>query len=410
MRVPTPLTTSRINAQRPGDTRKVICDGGARGLYLITGPKPGGHRSWEFRFVSPATKKQSSLTLGRYPAMSISDARRVAEEQRTILEKGEDPGQAKKKLIAETTLTLEVAAKAWDAARAGTADEHTRQTAMRRLEMHVFPELGKKPLRLITQRELVSVLDAIKAAGQPDTANRTCSALSMVYRWSIARGDVDRDVASAVKTNYPKAAQSHYAAITDPVAFGGMLRAIDGYGGYIVRQALRFDALTFVRSGELRGAAWAEMTLDGDEPTWTIPAVRMKVKANGDHVVPLSKQAVEILRETKRVSGNRALVFPGLRPGKPLSDATLNAALTTLGYPGDVHRVHGFRSSASTMLNAIASKNSYRDFNPESIEEQLAHRSTDVVRMAYHRGNQLAQRRTMMQCWADELDRLRGLK
>lgn len=405
MRVPKPLTTTKIANVRPSAKRQALADGGARGLYLVTAAQPSGRKTWEFRFVGPATKKQTSIQLGVYPSMALSDARRAAEEQRAILASGGDPREARRSVT--HVVTLDALVREWHASTVDQVKETTRQTALRRLEMHVLPTLGDRDVKTIKPADVQAELGRLKAAGQHETASRTCNALSRALRYAMRRELVDRDVAGIIRNDYPTILGAHHAAITDPAAFGGLLRAIADYRGFVVRQALLFDALTFVRSAELRGAAWTEIDLEG--ATWTIPAARMKVKDNGDHVVPLSRQAVELLRETHRVTGRGALVFPGLRWGKPLSDATLNAALTTLGFPSDVHRLHGFRSSASTMLNELAAREGYARWNPETIEEQLAHRPTDAVRAAYHRGNQLALRRTMMQAWADEIDRMRGL-
>ncbi len=263
--------------------------------------------------------------------------------------------------------------------------------------------------------DLRHLLDRIVGNGTAETAHRVCTVIGQVFDWAEARGEIEKNPQRLIRRAYPTAPSRHHAAIVEPAGFGALLRAIDGYQGRgITRAALQLLALCFLRSRELRGATWDEV--DFATSTWTIPASRMKIRGNGHHVVPLAAQAVAILRELHTVTGPREgqkstarHVFPGLRPGKVLSENTLNAALTTLGFGPDVHRVHGFRSSASTILNELAAKEGGRRFNFEHVEAQLAHRSGNTVRDAYQRSTFLEQRRLMMQAWADECDRLRAL-
>lgn len=409
MRIPTPLTVSRINTAKHGSGRFTMCDGGARGLYLVLSPRPSVLKAWEYRYRSPVTKRATGIKLGEWPAMGIPDARRARDEQAALVARGLDPAHERRRTAELANVTLEGAARLWDASRAGQVDERTRATAMDRLRLHVFPALGARTPVSLTPKDIVAALDPLALAGKRETANRTAAVLDQVFAWLGMRGEVASNPAKLAKGAFPKSAATHFSAIVDPAAFGGLLRAVDGYSGFVVRQALRFLALTFVRSGELRGALWSELTLDGPEPAWVIPAERMKVRANGDHVVPLARQAVAILSELRPLTERGAHVFPGLRHGKTLSDATLNAALTTLGFGSDVHRSHGFRSSASTMLNELAAREGYARWNPETIEAQLAHRSKDAVRAAYARNTWAEQRRVMMQAWADECDRMRAL-
>lgn len=410
MRTAEGLTHSRIKAVRAGAKRQALCDGGS--LYLIVARRTarapyGATKYWEYRFRSPVTGRRSSLTLGTFPAMSIQDARRARDQKATLLARGLDPAHEKRRAKTLNTLTFEDAARAWDAARAGIVDDRTRSTAMARLTLHVFPELGTWPLMRIGPVDLRRVLDAIVAQGHPETAHRTSTVIHQVFEWAESREHVESNPQRSLRKAYPSREGKHFAAITNAEEFGSLLRAIDGYTGHVsTRAALRLLPLVFVRSSELRCAEWSEFDLDG--ATWTIPAARMKISGNGEHFVPLAPQAVAILRELHAVTGRKPRVFPGLRPGKTLSDNTLNAALTTLGFGPSVHRAHGFRTSASTMLNEMAARDAGRLFNFEHVEAQLGHRPKDRVRDAYMRATFLDQRRAMMKMWADECDRMRN--
>lgn len=414
MRIAKPLTATRIHAVKPSSKTHALCDGG--GLYLITAPKAGARarQTWQYRYRAPTTGKSTCFTLGAWPAMGIAAARQARDEAARLVASGLDPAAERKRAREGSGgQTFEQAARAWDAARAGIVDDRTRATAMARLERHVFRELGGALLTSIQASDLRRLLDRIVANGTSETAHRVCTIIGQVFDWAEARGELDKNPQRLIRRAYPSAPSRHHAAIVDPAGFGALLRAIDGYQGRgITRAALQLLALCFVRSRELRGATWDEV--DFASSTWTIPASRMKIRGNGHHVVPLAQQAIAVLHELHRVTGPREgqkstarHVFPGLRTGKVLSENTLNAALTTLGFGPEVHRAHGFRSSASTMLNDMAAREGGRRFNFEHIEAQLAHRSGNAVRDAYQRSTFLEQRRLMMQAWADECDRLR---
>lgn len=353
------------------------------------------------------------MTLGRYPDMGLARARAVRDEQAALVAAGKDP-LAERQRPQLASLTLSSATKDWNDGRAGQVDDGTRRVAMCRLDKHVLPYLGDREVPSITAVDLRDVLDRIVKSGAPETAHRTAILLSQVFEWAEDREAIDTSPMRRLKKAYPAQPKNHIAAITKPEMFGELLRSIDAYRGFMVRAALKFVALTFVRSRELRLSTWSEVDLDS--ATWTIPAQRMKIERNGDHVVPLARQAVELLRELHEATGPRGshqdpstrLVFSGMRVGRPLSDATLGVALTTMGFGPEVHRAHGFRSSASTMLNEMAAKEGGRRFDAEHIEAQLGHRKADAVRAAYARTTFLEQRRTMMQVWADACDAMRA--
>jgi integrase len=270
---------------------------------------------------------------------------------------------------------------------------------MRRLEMDVFPWVGSRPVSQITAPELLSCLRRIESRGALDTAHRAHQNCSQVFRYAIATGRAERDPAADLRGALPPPAGGHFASTTEPSKIGALLRAIDGYEGtFVARCALRLAPLVFVRPGELRMAEWAEFHLDDAE--WRIPAERMKARVQ--HIVPLSTQAVSILRDLHPFSGSGRFLFPSVRtPARPMSNNTLNAGLRRLGYTTDDQTAHGFRSMASTLLNE-------QGWNRDAIERQLAHGERDEVRAAYNYAQHLPERRKMMQAWADYLDGLRA--
>ena len=244
---------------------------------------------------------------------------------------------------------------------------------------------------------MLACLQRIERRGALDTAHRAHQNSGQIFRYAIATGRAQRDPSADLRGALPPARHSHYATITDPARIGKLLRDIDGYrGGFAVGAALRLAPLVFTRPGELRKAAWSEFDLDNAE--WRIPADRMKARV--EHVVPLSKQAVAILRELQPYTEATGLLFPGQDRRKPMSDNTANKALRSLGYRGSEFTSHGFRSMASTLLNE-------QGWPRDAIERQLAHVERDKVRAAYNHAQHMPERRKMMQAWANYLDRLR---
>ncbi len=275
--------------------------------------------------------------------------------------------------------------------------DHARESAW--LLGFLLRDLGTKPIATITAAQLLAVLRKIEAAGNHETAHRAKQRFGEVARYAIATGRAERDVSADLRGALAPVVTTSHASITDPARVGELLRAIDGYVGQpATAAALKLAPLVFVRPGELRAADWSEFDLDSAE--WRIPAARMKVKEQ--HLVPLADQAVAIIAELHAITGPKGLLFPSLRsPLRPISNNTLNAALRRLGYSGEEMVAHGFRSMASTLLNE-------QGFPPDIIELQLAHVERNKVRAAYNRAQRLAERRKMMQAWADYLDGLRA--
>ena len=391
-----PLTDVAIRNAKPAARPLKLFDGG--GLFLLVTPK--GSKWWRFKYR--VNGKEKLLSLGVYPEVSLKDAREARDAHRKLMKSGLDPGVHRKvqkaAAVARAANSFEAVAREWWTKHSPRwAKSHSDRT-LRRLERDVFPWVGGRPIAEITPPELLTVLRRTEARGALETAHRVRRTCSDVFRYGIATGRTERDPAADLLGALPPVRSGRFPAITDPAAIGDLLQALDGYQGSVVtRCALRLAPLVFVRPGELRGAEWAEFDLDG--AMWRIPGKRMK--SRNEHLVPLSRQAVELLRELHPLTGRRRHVFPGVRStDRAMSSNTLNAALRRLGYEKDVMVAHGFRSMASTLLNE-------QGWNRDAIERQLAHAERDETRAAYHRAQYLEERRRMMQAWADYLEGLR---
>lgn len=388
------LAAIKIKNVRATDKPQKLADGG--GLYLLV--QPNGAKYWrlDYRFAG----KRKTLAIGVYPDVSLLEARERRETARKLLANGADPGDIKKAQkaasVALTENSFEIVAREWFMKHAPNwAGTHSSKV-IRRLEVDAFPWIGARPIGDITAPELLAMLRRVESRGALDTAHRVHQNCGQVFRYAIATGRAQRDPSADLRGALPPTNRQHYPTITDPKAIGELLRAIDGYSGtYSTRYALRLAPMLFVRPSELRKAEWCEFNLDKAE--WRIPATRMKMKAL--HIVPLSTQAVAILRELHLITGAGKYVFPSPRTTtKPMSDNTVNAALHRMGYKGEFVG-HGFRHMASTLLNE-------QGWNRDAIERQLAHAERDGVRAAYNYAEYLPERKRMMQAWADYLDGL----
>lgn len=363
-------------------------------MFLLVEPSGGRYWRLNYRFAG----KQKTLALGVYPDVSLSGARQRREEARKQLAADIDPGVTRKaKKAAKTALaenSLEVVAREWFMRHAPNWKQNHSSKIIRRLEVDIFPWLGARPIGEITAPELLATLRRIESRGALETAHRARANCGQVFRYAIATGRAQRDPAADLHGALPPVKERHHASITDPKAIGALLRDIEGYqGAFVTRCALRLAPLVFLRPGELRKAEWAEIDLDKAE--WRIPAARMKMAAM--HIVPLSTQAVAILRELHPVTGSGRYVFTGARTTtRPMSENAVLAALRRMGYAKDEMTGHGFRSMASTLLNE-------QGWNRDAIERQLAHAERDGVRAAYNYAEYLPERKRMMQAWADYL-------
>lgn len=394
------------NASCPPDKKRVrLTDSG--GLYLEVAPN--GSKRWFWKFRKGAS--ESRLALGSYPAVGLTTARKARDAAKLQRAEGVDPVQARKiaKLRASNSTgdTFKEVALEWFGKQAPLWSAGHAERSLRQLERDLFPWLGNRRMQDIKAVELLATLRKIEERGAIETADRALMLCRQVWQyWLPGAGNNQRDITEGLKKSLTPYRSTHFAAITDPAALGNLLRAIQAYkGGVIVRAALQLAPLLFQRPGELRGAAWAEIDLDA--ATWTIPAARMKREKAGKeqgepHVVPLPRQAVEILRDLHKYTGHSALVFPGERNhDRPISENSVRTALITMGYTPDIQTWHGFRATARTMLAERL------DCDPLIIEAQLAHAVKDANGRAYNRTQYLRHRADMMQRWADYLDQLR---
>ena len=389
------LTDTSIKNAKPKEKPYKLADGG--GLYLLV--TPNGSRLWRLKYRVGGIEKL--LSFGSYPQVSLKEARDKAFEAKQGLSSGIDPSQAKKaqKASASGADSFEAVAREWFGKfSTGWAPGHAERV-IRLLERDVFPWLGEKIVKEITAPELLSVLRRIEARGAVDTAHRARQTAGAVFRYAVATGRAERDPSGDLRGAIPPARGGHMAAITDSQRLGGLLRAIDAYeGGLIVRCALRLAPLVFVRPGELRRMEWAEISVERGE--WVIPGEKMKMKR--EHIVPLSRQAVEILEEIRPFTGAGRYVFPSpTSKNRPLSDMALLTALRRMGIAKEEMTIHGFRATASSLLNA-------QGWPSDVIERQLAHVEKNQVRAAYNRHDYLPERRKMMQAWADFLGGLKS--
>jgi integrase len=390
------LSTAKIQNSPPQKKAVRLFDG--RGLYLEIAPT--GSRWWRFKYRFAGKEKR--ISLGVYPDVGLKKARDRRDEMRKLVADGIDPSAARKqeKLMALDAAenTFEAVAREWFEKHSANWEASYSVKLLARLEANVFPWLGDRPIRDIKPPELLSVLRRVESRGVLETAHRLMNYCGNIYRYAVATGRAERDISSDLRGALPPSTPQHHASVTDPEGVAALLRAIDGYrGSNVTRYALQLAPLVFVRPGELRKAEWNEVDFEAGE--WRIPAERMKMKTK--HIVPLSSQAVAILRTLQPLTGKGHYVFPGARSRERcMSENTVNGALRRLGWSGSEMTGHGFRSMASTLLNE-------QGWNRDAIERQLAHTERNSIRAAYNYAEHLPERRRMMQAWSDYLD---GLK
>ena len=393
------LSDTAVRTAKPREKSYKLYD--QKGLYLQV--NPNGSKLWRFRYKFGA--KESRVAFGAYPEITLAGAReRQAEARKVLKDRGVDPGEHKKQVKRAAGIaaanTFEVVAREWIAKHSPNwAETHTSKVVLR-LENDIFPWLGSRPVSEIEPPELLDAIRRVEARGALDSAHRCLGCCSQILRYAIATARAARNPAADLRGALPPAKGGHFASITTPECVGELLRAIDGYQGNLrTRCALRLAPLTFVRPNELRKAQWTHFNLDASE--WRIPGAEMKM--DEDHIVPLSRQAVEIVRELEPLTGKGPYLFHCDRSARrPMSANTVNAALRRLGYSGDEMVGHGFRAMARTILDEVL------EYRVDWIEHQLAHRVKDPNGRAYNRTAYLLDRRQMMQGWADYLDRLRA--
>ena len=395
-----PLTDTKIRNAKPTGKIQTIFDGG--GLYLEIAVS--GSKLWRMKYRFHG--KAGLLSFGAYPAVSLSQARQYREEAQKLIANGVDPSEAKKakKEVIKTADQeleangFEVVAREWFERQTPTWVESHATRVISRLQTDVFPWIGSRPINKITAPEYLSVLRRIEERGAVETAHRVKSICGQVHRYAVATGRAEGDPIAILTGALPPAQKKHFAAVTKPKQVAELLRMIDGYTGtFTVVCALKLAPLVFVRPGELRHAEWAD--IDFEKAEWRFAVT----KTRSDHIVPLSRQAMAILKELYAVTGRGRYLFPGGRTnGRPMSENAVNAAFRRMGIGRDEMTGHGFRAMARTILDEILGE------RIDLIEHQLAHAVRDSLGRAYNRTAHLPERKRMMQRWADYLDELKA--
>ncbi len=398
------LTDVKVRNAKAGEKQTKLYDGD--GLYLLV--TPAGGKWWRFKYRFDG--KEKLLALGTYPEVHLADARQRRDAARKLVANSVDPNETKKAQKASRQEagenSFEVVAREWHKKFSHTWSDSHSFWVMRRLEQYVFPGIGAKPISELKAPDVLKVLRRIEEVAL-ETAHRVKFVFGQVFRYAVGTGRAERDPTTDLKGILPPRSQKHHAAITEPTEVAGLLRAIDGFNGtFSVKCALQLAPLVFLRPGELRQAEWSEFDLDAAE--WNVPIERMKLKKRikeerrGEkHLVPLSLQAVAILKDLQPLTGQSRYVFPCARSfARPMSNMAINAALQRMGYKGEM-TAHGFRAMARTILDEVL------ECRVELIEHQLAHAVRDANGRAYNRTTHLEARRAMMQRWADFLDQIK---
>jgi integrase len=391
------LTAIEVKQAKPGDKNRKLADGG--GLFLLV--THSGSKYWRYKYRY--ADKEKLLALGTYPDVSLADARKRHQDAREKVAKGIDPGELRKveKLTRHLAAaeSFEAVALEWFGQALARKVKGHQDRTRRMLEKDLFPVLGTRPIANITAPELLAALRRIEARGANDIAHRAKQTAGQIFRYAVATGRAERDPSSDLKGALKPRHTKHRAAITDPGEAGRLMVAIDGFQGTpVVKAALQLSALLFQRPGEIRAMEWSEVNWDAER--WELPADKMKMKQ--PHIVPLCRQALDLLRELQRLTGRGTYVFPSARGGsRCLSENGVRTALRTMGYDNDTMTPHGFRALARTMLDEVLG------YRVDWIEHQLAHQVRDVNGRAYNRTAHLEGRAEMMQGWADYLEKLK---
>ncbi len=392
------LSDIAVRNAKPADKSVRIYDQG--GLYLEI--SPSGGKLWRFKYRFEG--KEKLLALGKYPDVSLKEARGRRDDARKLVANEIDPSENRKQQRSakaeRAANSFEVVAREWFTKYSKSWAPNHANKIIRRLENDVFPWIGGRPVADITAPDLLAVLRRIESRGAVETAHRAKQNAGQVFRYAVATGRADRDPSQDLRGALTPWKPQHYPAITEPKEIAPLLRAIDAFTGtFPVKCALVLAPMLLVRPGELRQAEWVEFDLDAG--TWNIPAEKMKMRT--PHLVPLPAQAIAVLRELQPLTGRGRFLFPGVRDhDHPMSENTINMALRRMGYPKEVMTGHGFRAMARTVLDEVLG------FRPDWIEHQLAHAVRDPNGRAYNRTAHLDQRREMLQAWADYLGKLKA--
>ena len=386
------LTDKLIKAIIPAEKNTRHHD--SQGLYLEVSSRGG--KWWRLKYFF--NKREKRISLGVYPLVSLKEARERAFEARKLVEQGIDPSAQRKQEQREALQTFEIVALEWMEKQRGVLAPNSASDNESRIRRQVFPFIGAKSIREIAPPDVLDVCRRLEKSQSAYSAHVVLSLCSRVFRYAVACGYISSDPCRDLKGALSPHKTKSRAAFTDPKDVKRLLLAIDAYNGHATtRCALRLGMLLFVRPGELRRAEWSEFNFDRAE--WRIPAEKMKMRE--EHIVPLSRQALEILDSLRQITGHGQFLFPSVRgPNRPMSDNAVLSALRYMGFEKSEIVGHGFRATASTMLNE-------QGWPPDVIERQLAHAERNSVRAAYNRASYMEERRKMMQAWADFLDDLR---
>ena len=393
-----PLTDLQPRNAKPKEKPYKLSDGG--GLYLLI--NPDGAKYWRLDYRYGETRK--TLALGKYPEVTLVAARGKRGDARKLLDANVDPGEHRKAQKASksdsTANSFEVVAREWfSKQQPGWAPSHGDKIICR-LERDVFPWIGAKSISEVAAPELLAVIRRMEERGVLETAHRALANCGQIFRYAIATGRAERDPSSDLRGALPpvKSRRTHFAAVTEPHAVASLLRALDGYQGtFTVCCALKLAPLFFVRPGELRHAEWADFDFDNAEWRYTV------TKTKSAHIVPLSTQALAILRDLQALTGDGRYLFPSPRSkDRPMSDNAVLSAMRRMGVGKDEMSGHGFRAMARTILDEVLK------FPADRIEHQLAHAVRDPNGRAYNRTTHIEERRVMMQAWANYLGDLKA--
>jgi len=394
-----PLSDVKVRNAKPKEKDYKLADGG--GLYLLVSSTGG--KLWRFKYGYGG--KEKLLALGVYPIVGLSDARQRRDDAKKLLDNGVDPSINRKAAKAARNEAIgnsfEMVAREWHGHKKDEWSIDHAATIMTRLEKDIFPWIGGMPLTDVTAKNIKEVVDRVKSRGTIEAARRLLTIINQVFTYAISTDRANFNIAQGLKGYLPPSSKTkkHMAAVTDPKELGPLLRAIDTYQGSFVAQcALKLLPLLFCRPGELRHMEWCEIDFEAGQVN--IPGHKMKMKS--DHIIPLSSQAIVILKELQPLTGHGKYVLPSTRSfSRCMSDNTINAAFRRMGFDGGTVVGHGFRATARTLLHEVL------QVNPYVIEAQLAHKVPDALGRAYNRTTHIVERRKMMQKWADYLD---GLK
>lgn len=387
------LTVEEVKNAKPADKPYKLYD--RDGMFLFV--PPSGSRLWRLKYRVGG--KEKLLALGAFPDVSLKDAREKRDDARRLVAKGIDPLAKKKAERTANADTFSALALEYLDKKRKSLHAKTLSKAQWLLNDWLGKYIGTKSVRQITAADVLGVCRRLETKGHRESAHRARALASRVMRYGVVTGRCERDPCGDLRGALEPVVVKNHAAITEPAKLGALLRAINEYDGQpSTKYALKLAPYVFVRPGELRAAEWSEFDLDAAE--WRIPGKRMKM--GEQHIVPLASQVVDLLNELRPITGDGTLLFPSLTSAeRPISDNTLNAALRRMGYTGEQMVAHGFRSTASSLLNE-------QNWNPDLIELQLAHAERNKVRAAYNRAERLPERRRMMQAWADYLGALKA--